>query len=122
MKPTRHIFAAGLLMVVLFTHFSPLNSQPASAQSPLPDSFNSEEDGFVYSLAIQSDGRILAGGDFITLGGQARNRTGLLKARRTLDTPFNQRAKVTTSNLPPAPRQSSFGMPFTATSQPMTRR
>src|SRR2546428_554657 len=61
----------------------------APAQSPLPDNFNPGANGIVYSLAIQSDGKILAGGAFTALGGQTRNRIARLNADGTLDTTFN---------------------------------
>jgi uncharacterized delta-60 repeat protein len=44
---------------------------------------------FVYSLALQVDGRILVGGAFTTLGGQSRNTIGRLNADGTLDPSFN---------------------------------
>jgi uncharacterized delta-60 repeat protein len=64
----------------------------ALAQSPLPDSFDPGAGGFfpyVYSLAVQVDGKILVGGNFTTLGGQSRNYIGRLNADGTLDTSFN---------------------------------
>jgi hypothetical protein len=45
----------------------------------LDTSFNPGADGLVvYSLALQADGKILVGGNFITLGGQSRNSIGRL--------------------------------------------
>jgi uncharacterized delta-60 repeat protein len=66
-----------------------LNTQPASAQSPLPDSFNPGANEEVTSLAVQADGKILVGGGFTNLGGQARNYIGRLNADGTLDGGFN---------------------------------
>jgi uncharacterized delta-60 repeat protein len=43
----------------------------------------------VRSLAIQSDGRVLAVGDFTTFNGSTRNRIARLNANGTLDTAFN---------------------------------
>jgi len=43
----------------------------------------------VYSLALQTDGKILLGGTFTSLCGQARNFIGRLNADGTLDTSFN---------------------------------
>lgn len=40
----------------------------ALAQSPLPDSFNPGAGGGVYALAVQADGKILAGGRFTSNG------------------------------------------------------
>jgi uncharacterized delta-60 repeat protein len=44
---------------------------------------------WVYSLAVQEDGKILVGGTFTTLGGQPRSRIGRLNADGTLDTDFD---------------------------------
>lgn len=74
-----------LLAVLLLGHPSVL-----FAQFPLPDSFNpGAQISTVYSLAVQPDGKILAGGIFTTLGGQARNNIGRLNPDGTLDTGFN---------------------------------
>ena len=50
----------------------------ASADGTLDATFNPGANADVYSLAVQADGKILAGGYFTTLGGQARNRIGRL--------------------------------------------
>ena len=42
----------------------------------------------MYCLAVQDDGKILVGGEFTTLGGQARNYIGRLNADGTLDSGF----------------------------------
>ena len=44
---------------------------------------------YVYSLAVQADGKILVGGDFTTLGGQPRASIGRLNADGTVDAGFN---------------------------------
>jgi len=51
-------------------HIGRLDAVAGTADSfnPMPDNF-----GLVYAIAVQSDGRILAGGDFTTIGGQTRN-------------------------------------------------
>ena len=51
--------------------------------------FNPGAGGTVYSLAVQADGKILVGGYFTTLGGQARSSLGRLNADGSLDTAFN---------------------------------
>jgi uncharacterized delta-60 repeat protein len=43
----------------------------------------------VYSLAVQGDGKIVVGGTFPSLSGQARTNIGRLNADGTLDTTFN---------------------------------
>src|SRR5207245_11066514 len=53
------------------------------------DAFNPGANSIVYSLAVQTDGKILVGGYFSALGGQSRNNIGRLTADGTLDTSFN---------------------------------
>ena len=48
--------------------------------------------GVVWSLAVQPDGSILAGGSFTTLGGQTRTNLARLHADGTLDSTFVQGA------------------------------
>src|ERR1035441_1647730 len=84
LHPRFSILAAAL---AAFTQFS--LPQPASAQSPLPDSFNPGADQEGWSLAVQADGKVLVGGLFTTLGGQARNGIGRLNPDGTLDSSFN---------------------------------
>ena len=42
--------------------------------------FNPNANNVVYSIAVQADGKILAGGDFTNIGGQTRNRMARLDA------------------------------------------
>ena len=53
------------------------------------DSLNSGVGGTVWCLALQTDGKILLGGDFPTLGGQPRSFLGRLNGDGTLDPAFN---------------------------------
>jgi uncharacterized delta-60 repeat protein len=79
--------------------FTTLGGQPRSnlgrlnADGTLDSTFNpgAVGDNFaaVDSLAVQSDGRILVGGEFTTLGGQPRNNLGRLNADGTLDSTFD---------------------------------
>ncbi len=66
-----------------------LSALVAPAQSPLPDGFDPGADGNVSALALQADGRVLAGGTFTTVGGQARPRLARLTAPGLLDAGFN---------------------------------
>lgn len=53
--------------------------------------FNNLNGGFdnrVYAIALQSDGKILVGGEFITFGGNTRNRLVRLNSDGTEDTAF----------------------------------
>ena len=56
------------------------------------DGFNPDANGFVYSIVVQSDGKILIGGDFTTIGGVTRNRIARLNPDGSLDTTFNPNA------------------------------
>jgi len=57
----------------------------------LDTSFNlgTGADNVVYTTSIQSDGKIIIGGDFTTYNGIARNRIARLNTDGTLDTTFN---------------------------------
>lgn len=46
-------------------------------------------DNFVHALALQTDGKILVGGDFTTVDGIARNRIARLNINGRIDTTFN---------------------------------
>lgn len=46
-------------------------------------------DNFVHSLALQTDGKIIIGGDFTTVDGIARNRIARLNINGRIDTTFN---------------------------------
>ncbi|GEM_PF-1193064 len=54
-------------------------------------STGSGADNAVYSIALQSDGKILFGGDFTSYDGTACNRIGRLKNDGTIDESFNGR-------------------------------
>ncbi len=54
-----------------------------------PDSFNPGADRWIHSLAVQSDGKILVGGDFTVLGGQPCSYIARLNEDGSLDTGFN---------------------------------
>lgn len=88
-----------------FTTLSP-NGAPAvprnriarlNPDGTLDSSFNPNANGSVYAIAVQTDGKILAGGVFTTLapnGGAAvtRNRLARLNVDGTLDTDFDPNA------------------------------
>jgi uncharacterized delta-60 repeat protein len=54
-----------------------------------PDSLDPGANGAVTTLAVQTDARILVGGEFTTLGGQTRNHLGRLNGDGTLDTAYD---------------------------------
>src|SRR5258708_14278785 len=87
MRRHKRIFhARRWVVLVLSLHTFAL---AALAQSPIPDAFNPGANTVVLCLAVQADGKILAGGAFITLGGQSRNTIGRLNADGSLDSRFN---------------------------------
>jgi len=61
--------------------------------------FHPGASGSVSSLVLQTDGKIVVGGDFTTLGGQTRNRIGRLNADGTLDAGLNPGASSTVNSL-----------------------
>jgi len=69
------------------------------AQSPLLDSFNPGANSEVAGLAVQVDGRILVGGYFTALNGQARNYLARLNADGTLDQGFYSEANSPVASL-----------------------
>lgn len=70
----------GLVLLLLSRH--------AAAQSAL-ESFNPGTNGTVRSTVVQADGKIIVGGTFTTVAGQARNNLARLNADGSLDTNFN---------------------------------
>ncbi len=68
-----------------------LMSGVTHAQSAL-DGFDPNVNSGVRSIAVQSDGKLLIGGDFTTVGGTSRNRIARLNTDGTLDTLFNPNA------------------------------
>ena len=54
---------------------------------------------YVYTLAVQADGKILVGGNFDTLGGKSRSRLGRLNADGSVDLTFNPGANGSVHTL-----------------------
>ncbi|MCX6916761.1 MAG: hypothetical protein NT167_27580, partial [Verrucomicrobia bacterium] len=84
--------------VLVGGNFNTLGGQPRksigrlNADGTLDTGFNpgpGDSNPYVYSLAVQADGKILVGGNFTTLGGQTRSYLGRLNADGTLDSTFN---------------------------------
>ena len=69
----------------------------------LDESFNAnitpKTGGNVSSIAIQTDGTILVGGNFTTIGGQARNYIARLNENGSLDPAFNPNANATVRSI-----------------------
>ncbi len=90
----RQTSAAPALYALIIGLFLLTFSQTIKAQSAL-DGFDPNANAVVYSIAVQSDGRVLAGGQFSTIGGQPRNRF----ARLSNDTPALSTLAVTQTTL-----------------------
>jgi uncharacterized delta-60 repeat protein len=69
--------------------FFQLSCLQLRGQAPLADPLNPGADGVIHALAVQSDGRILVGGSFRTLGGQPRRSLGRLHPDGSLDLGFD---------------------------------
>src|SRR2546421_306576 len=61
----------------------------------LDTAFNPNANSGVYAIAVQADGKILAGGIFTTIGGEARNHIARLDATTGLADSFNPDADNT---------------------------
>jgi uncharacterized delta-60 repeat protein len=64
------------------------------ATTGLADSFDPNADSYVNSIALQADGKILAGGHFSAIGGQARGSIARLDATTGLPDSFDPRANA----------------------------
>jgi uncharacterized delta-60 repeat protein len=62
---------------------------PLAAHSQSYDFFEPNPNLEVYALAIQTDGKVLAGGGFTTLGGTNRSALGRLRSDGSADSAFN---------------------------------
>jgi uncharacterized delta-60 repeat protein len=56
------------------------------------DGFNPNASRYIYSIALQTDGKVLIGGQFTTIGGVTRSNIARLNPDGTLDTGFNPNA------------------------------
>jgi uncharacterized delta-60 repeat protein len=65
----------------------------------LADSFNPNGSGFVNAIAVQADGKILAGGLFSNIGGQTRNNIARLDAESGLADSFDPNANSLVNSL-----------------------
>ena len=64
-----------------------------------PDASNPGANASVNATAVQTDGKILVGGNFTSLGGQSRSYLGRLNADGTLDTDFSAAASSAVCSL-----------------------
>ena len=73
--------------------------QTALAQSPVSDFFDPGADNAAFSLAVQVDGKVLAGGAFMTIGGEWHSCLARLLADGTPDPSFNPYVDSTVHSL-----------------------
>jgi uncharacterized delta-60 repeat protein len=59
------------------------------AQTPTADDFDPDVDDTIYSIAAQSDGKILTGGRFSSVGGEQQNQIARLNSDGSLETGFS---------------------------------
>jgi hypothetical protein len=92
MRGRQALFRGGghypLMALVVLVGLLAMRPEVARAQSA-NDGFDPNASGSVLAMAVQTDGKILVGGDFGQLGGQARIRIGRLNVDGSLDTSFN---------------------------------
>ena len=69
------------------------------ATTGLADSFDPNANDFVFSIAVQADGKILAGGFFNSIGGQTRNRIARLDATTGLADSFDPNANDNVNSI-----------------------
>jgi len=79
----RIVFLMSALLVLL-------GLVPSSARAQSLDAVDQGADGAVRTFAVQSDGKIIVGGEFTQLGGQPRIGIGRLNPDGTIDTAFNR--------------------------------
>ena len=76
----------------VFVYLSVLAAVTCGCMAQGPDGFNPTTNGAVVSLAVQSDGKVLIGGNFNSVGGVPRNRIARLNADGSLDSAFDPNA------------------------------
>ena len=74
----------------------------------MPDSFTANTNDVVYAMLVQADGKILVGGAFTNIGGQARNYIARLDPTTGAVDSFNPNAVIQVpSDMHRVPSQSS---------------
>jgi uncharacterized delta-60 repeat protein len=69
------------------------------ATTGMADLFDPNANARILSIAVQADGKILAGGDFTSIGGQARNHIARLDAASGLADSFDPNASTTVYSI-----------------------
>jgi uncharacterized delta-60 repeat protein len=98
MKKIYFLATAILSCMMILIGTAAANAQTASLDSKFKPAPGIDANKFVYSVALQPDGKILIGGNFTTYNGTARNRIARLNADGSLDASFNLGSGVEGSN------------------------
>ena len=85
----------GLLSIALLA----LIILPGTRAQPLDTAFTPSASAEVFALAAQSDGKILAGGNFITISGVARSRLARINSDGSVDVSFNPGPNTTVRKI-----------------------
>jgi uncharacterized delta-60 repeat protein len=86
------IETAGVKKLLLVSIAVLLTAAAAATRGQSADGFNPNVNGIVEAVAVQPDGKILIGGIFSSVGGQARSYLARLNPDGTLDAAFNPNA------------------------------
>lgn len=75
-------------ILIILVIWGSLSALLCAQNIPPADSFNPGVNGNPFALAVQTDGKVLVGGSFTVLGGQARTNFGRVNADGTIDSAF----------------------------------
>lgn len=89
LQPDGKVVVAGQFTAINGTNRNRIARLNANGGLDLTFNPGSGADAFVYSVALQGDGKVVLGGDFLTFGGISRRRIAQLNADGTLDLAFN---------------------------------
>jgi uncharacterized delta-60 repeat protein len=84
-KHSLFIISKSLIITLLLALLMPASARAVAAD----DGFNPGADGWVFDMAVQSDGGIIVAGSFTTLAGQSRQNLGRLYPDGSVDLLFN---------------------------------
>ena len=103
--PSNHQFIIAGSFLTSFNGGSRSYIARLNANGSLDTGFNPSVNGDIWAVAVQSDGRILIGGDFNNVNGATENCLARLNPNGTLDTTFNPgttlSGSVSAISLPP---------------------
>jgi uncharacterized delta-60 repeat protein len=89
LHPNIHSSTRKIVLAALIACASLLSRQCPAAEGDLDSGFNPNLNGSVRCILVQSDNKIIIGGDFTTVGGTARAYLARLNSNGSLDTGFS---------------------------------